>query len=101
MVLEINVASICASVPIFWPVLRPYLGAIFVTREYSVKHEPRELGVRSHERINSDGTGINSHYKDSFVMDLVDPFGSKDHDGAQSRAAGEGARKKTNLWHLV
>ncbi|KAK8129073.1 Satratoxin biosynthesis SC1 cluster protein 4 [Apiospora sp. TS-2023a] len=36
-VLEINVASICASVPIFWPVVAPYLGSIFVTHEVSVQ----------------------------------------------------------------
>ncbi|KAK6827220.1 hypothetical protein PG987_010561 [Apiospora arundinis] len=36
-VLEINAASICASVPIFWPVVAPYLGSIFVTHEVSVQ----------------------------------------------------------------
>ncbi|KAK7957677.1 hypothetical protein PG988_012525 [Apiospora saccharicola] len=36
-VLEVNVASICASVPIFWPVVAPYLGSIFVTHEVSVQ----------------------------------------------------------------
>lgn len=35
--LEINAASICASVPIFWPVVAPYLGSIFVTHEVSVQ----------------------------------------------------------------
>lgn len=36
-VLEINAASVCASVPIFWPMVAPYLGTIFVTREVSVQ----------------------------------------------------------------
>ncbi|KAK9423793.1 hypothetical protein SUNI508_03809 [Seiridium unicorne] len=40
--LECDCASICASVPIFWPVLSPYLGAIFVTQEVSVEHEYRD-----------------------------------------------------------
>lgn len=35
-VLEINAASVCASVPIFWPMVAPLLG-IFVTREVSVQ----------------------------------------------------------------
>jgi hypothetical protein len=36
-VLEINAASVCASVPIFWPMVAPLLGTIFVTREVSVQ----------------------------------------------------------------
>jgi hypothetical protein len=101
MVLEINVASICASVPIFWPVLRPYLGAIFVTREYSVKHEPREPSIASHERTGSGGTGLSSHYKDTFVMDLVDPFASRDGEVVQNRVGAANVGKKTRLWHPV
>ena len=36
-VLEVNVSSLCASVPIFWPVISPYLGTIFVTREIDIQ----------------------------------------------------------------
>ncbi|KAH8883058.1 hypothetical protein GQ53DRAFT_831013 [Thozetella sp. PMI_491] len=36
-VLEIQVASVLASVPIFWPVLKPFFGAIFVTHEINVQ----------------------------------------------------------------
>jgi hypothetical protein len=74
MVLEINVASICVSVPIFWPVLSPYLGAIFVTHEFSVKYETHE-GSRSRRRLGGQ-SWMNDHYKDSFIMDLVDPIGA-------------------------
>ncbi|KAH8199254.1 hypothetical protein TruAng_006594 [Truncatella angustata] len=45
--LECDCASICASVPIFWPVLSPYLGAIFVTQEVSVEHEYRDMDEES------------------------------------------------------
>jgi len=78
MVLEINVASICASVPIFWPVIRPLLGAIFVTREVIVKHEVRdeENDSRSSSRGQEGSEGdLNDHYKDSFLQGLVNPFG--------------------------
>ncbi|KAF3055118.1 hypothetical protein GL218_07726 [Daldinia childiae] len=34
--LEVNVASICASVPIFWPSLKARLDEIFVTREVTI-----------------------------------------------------------------
>ncbi|KAI1800229.1 hypothetical protein F4811DRAFT_540126 [Daldinia bambusicola] len=35
-VVEVNVASICASVPIFWPSLKARLDEIFVTREVTI-----------------------------------------------------------------
>ncbi|OTA99600.1 hypothetical protein M426DRAFT_324995 [Hypoxylon sp. CI-4A] len=34
--LEVNIASICASVPIFWPPLKARLDEIFVTREVTI-----------------------------------------------------------------
>ncbi len=74
MVLEVNVASICVSVPIFWPVLSPYLGAIFVTHEFSVKYEAHE-GSRSRRKLVGQ-SWMNDHYRDSFIMDLVDPIGA-------------------------
>ncbi|KAK0650001.1 hypothetical protein B0T16DRAFT_457361 [Cercophora newfieldiana] len=76
IVLEINVASICVSVPIFWPVISPYLGAIFVTHEFSVNYE---------EHSSSRDRGVNDHYKDSFIMDLVDPLGSSTNRYIRSR----------------
>ncbi len=40
-VLEVDCASICASVPVFWPVLRRQIGNIFVTKEIQITHEDR------------------------------------------------------------
>ncbi len=101
MVLEINVASICASVPIFWPVLRPYIGAILVTREFSVKHEVREnhaiTTISSQGKTNSE-TELNAHYKDSYVMDLVDPFGSKDGGFLEGGGSSDRRVKKSKGW---
>jgi hypothetical protein len=76
MVLEVNVASICASVPIFWPVIRPFLGVILVTREFSVKDEIR---IRREEAaISSSGHGaasseteLNTYYEDAYAMDAL------------------------------
>jgi len=83
MVLEVNVASICVSVPIFWPVISPYFGAIFVTHEFSVKYEEHS-GSRTHKRSGSDAW-VNDHYKDSYIMDLVDPLGSSTRGYIRSR----------------
>lgn len=34
--LEINLGSVCASVPVFWPVLTAQIGKIFVTQEVTI-----------------------------------------------------------------
>ncbi|KAK8081195.1 hypothetical protein PG997_009013 [Apiospora hydei] len=57
-VLEINVASICASVPIFWPVVAPYLGSIFVTHEVSVQ-------VVEYRDLESPASGGHNHHPGS------------------------------------
>ncbi|KAH8905664.1 hypothetical protein BR93DRAFT_978837 [Coniochaeta sp. PMI_546] len=99
MVLEVNVASICASVPIFWPVLRPYLGAIFVTREFSVKHEIRvtETSSLPSRGLPGSETELNTYYNDPYVTELVDPFSSKDV-GPKSRIGSENHKSKTKPW---
>ncbi|KAK0733137.1 hypothetical protein B0T26DRAFT_669574 [Lasiosphaeria miniovina] len=39
--MEVDIASICASVPVFWPLLRLYSANIFVTEEVEIRHETR------------------------------------------------------------
>ena len=39
--LEIDFASMCASVPVFWPVLEKQFGRIFITQEVVVTREAR------------------------------------------------------------
>ncbi|KAK0614708.1 hypothetical protein B0T14DRAFT_570612 [Immersiella caudata] len=86
IILEVNVASICVSVPIFWPVISPYLGAIFITHEFSVNYEERASSSRSgHGRSGSDAWVNDNYYKDSFIMDLVDPLGSSTNRYLKSR----------------
>lgn len=124
MILEVNVASICASVPIFWPVLRPLFGAIFVTREFSVKTEIREFDTLDSAALDAKfsrgGTGgssnnggsfsgrngseteLNMYYKDPYISDLVDPFrsaGTKDAPRVESTRKKDQGRKKG--WNLV
>jgi len=90
MVLEVNVASICVSVPIFWPVLSPYLGAIFVTHEFSVKFEDNDSSKsRTRKRGGRDEEWVNDHYRDSFILDLVDPIGSSARGFVSSRGSDE------------
>jgi hypothetical protein len=39
--LEINIASVCASVPVFWPVITARMDAIFVTHEVKITRDER------------------------------------------------------------
>ena len=107
-VLESEVASVCASVPIFWPVLGPYLGSIFVTREVSVEHEYRvrpgggkgpasggkDAGKLGHGRTGSEAE-LNRHYEDPYVLDQVMPFDHRRSRPVQSRISGSGAGGRT------
>ncbi|KAH7033035.1 uncharacterized protein B0I36DRAFT_104209 [Microdochium trichocladiopsis] len=40
-VVEVDMASMCASIPVFWPILQDSWGKIFVTQEVEVVHESR------------------------------------------------------------
>lgn len=99
--LEIDLAIICASMPIFWPVLESKLSQIFVTHEVHVTEHRRvstyglehELEHRS-SSIKSGRTGsghseaeltreeTRNHYKDQYVMAHVDPFAAEQIPGA-------------------
>ncbi|CAK7219473.1 hypothetical protein SCUCBS95973_003833 [Sporothrix curviconia] len=87
--LEVNLSSICASVPIFWPVLRQQVFRILVTKEVEITRD--EHGGGSTETDSSSGYGSddemgmiktkmgrtansNGHYGDSFIRDQVDPL---------------------------
>jgi hypothetical protein len=103
MILEVNVASICASVPIFWPVLSPYLGAIFVTHEFSVKHEIREItdsrSLPSRGQMGSE-TELNTYYSDPYITKMVDPFGGRDV-GPSSRVRAGSNGGKRRWWNFL
>jgi len=89
-VLEVDAASICASVPVFWPVLTQQLGKIFVTKEFAVVHEERydldtvhsptsRTGSEAelHSDLRSQPSKLSAketHYDDAFVMRQVDPL---------------------------
>lgn len=42
--LEVNIATVCASLPVFWPVIKENLGRIMVTYEVDVTRETRDVG---------------------------------------------------------
>ncbi|KAI2620250.1 hypothetical protein GGS26DRAFT_601808 [Hypomontagnella submonticulosa] len=56
--LEVDLASICASIPTFWPILSQGLfGGIFVTQEVRITHQHRRLSSDSYSSSSVAGAG--------------------------------------------
>lgn len=88
-VLEVDAAAVCASVPIFWPVLTQRLGDIFVTQEIEIRRETRyiidddesQFPAQAHSRSTSDaelkqtmsGT-TRTDAKGNYAMRSMDPL---------------------------
>ncbi|KAJ4294371.1 hypothetical protein N0V90_008061 [Kalmusia sp. IMI 367209] len=101
--LEIDLAIMCASMPIFWPVIEQSFAAIFVTKEiqiteqrrysfadhglaYELEHSDtmRRQGSMKSESATSreslviaremSGNELDEHYKDPYLAAQVDPF---------------------------
>ena len=88
----------CASMPVFWPVLEKSLSQIFVTNEVRISTEHRHIeeagrGYELDGRMGSiksmsgnsresltrepTRTDLNAHYKDQYILAQVDPFGNE------------------------
>ncbi|KAK8068556.1 hypothetical protein PG996_007668 [Apiospora saccharicola] len=83
--LEVNFATICASIPVFWPVLTARLDKVFVTREIKIERIHRfetvdedldgakaygddvelQRSVRTRSNSNSNGVGVGSGSRDN------------------------------------
>ncbi|KAF9738537.1 hypothetical protein PMIN06_001699 [Paraphaeosphaeria minitans] len=124
--LEIDLAIMCASMPIFWPVIEESFAAIFVTREiqiteqrrysfadrglaYELEHSDtmrRQASVKTQSTSRESlvvtrevsGKNLQEHYRDPYVTATVDPFG----DMAQERLAvrTDVAARKKDKWVL-
>lgn len=106
--LEMDFAIICASIPIFWPVIVASLPEIFVTQEVRVTHHQRipESGgmdfemerphsLKSHtsqEGLTKDTVLCKTDYGDRFVVEHV--LGKV----PESTAIEAGRRNKKNGW---
>ncbi|KAI1372497.1 hypothetical protein F4677DRAFT_264072 [Hypoxylon crocopeplum] len=119
-VLEVDAASICASVPIFWPVLRDLeWGKIFVTQEVNITRETRYMEDdedrltrnTTHSRTGSEADlgGNHSHkgsrnketyYQDSYVLSQVDPLRTS-VDRVHVSARGDTAKGSSNKWMKI
>ncbi|CCF41700.1 hypothetical protein CH063_11903 [Colletotrichum higginsianum] len=103
---EVDVAMIASSVPIFWPVLRQRFPGIFVTKEVEVTREVRRLEsveldddvgaeegrrsrVGSEASLRQENRGGEGLYRDEFIANQVDPF-RKSKSVVTEVKAGEG-----------
>lgn len=86
---EVYVASLCASIPFFWPIIAQQINKIMVMYEFNVSSEPRYQEEEEIELTNAksapsmigstkgstkESTIEVQHYKDDFIGQQVDPF---------------------------
>lgn len=67
-VLEVDAAAVCASVPIFWPVLSNKLGGIFVTQEIEIRRETRFFQMDEEEAAVGGGRHGHGHGHGAVMM---------------------------------
>lgn len=118
--LEIDLAIICASMPVFWPVLEAKISQIFVIREVRVSIERRmeeERGLEyelqhgrsikrfrsssgnSEEALTTENTSdLDKHYNDQYVVAQVDPLAEENAPGARTET--EIQSKPKPKWRL-
>ncbi|KAH9905258.1 hypothetical protein F4778DRAFT_698996 [Xylariomycetidae sp. FL2044] len=119
--IECIAAAICASIPVFWPVLTAQIDAIFVTHEIKITRDHRysdegynEIELQhgsEHSRAGSE-TSLNhipskqgrektSHYLDDFIQDQVDPLRAKTAFAVESEVKADGpkGKKSMSLFH--
>ncbi|CAJ2503364.1 Uu.00g107580.m01.CDS01 [Anthostomella pinea] len=102
--MEVTGASICASVPVFWPVLTARIEEILVTREIQITRAHRFSGdgddrvELQHSRTGSEASlaplGKQVHYNDDFVRDQVDPLRQKPSYAVESEITAGGPGKQ-------
>ncbi|CAK7204611.1 hypothetical protein SEUCBS139899_007369 [Sporothrix eucalyptigena] len=97
--LEVNLASICASVPIFWPVLRQQVFRILVTKEVEITRDERAEDVNGYDsdedEIEKSKKNKNGHYDDSFIRDQVDPLRPGTSAGVETQVRSETAHTRS------
>lgn len=96
--LEVDVATICASLPVFWPVLQNIdMSQILVTKEVKVTLEHRRLSTGGTDN-DPDDDGIElqrsqsglqtqsskGYYEDPYVAQQVNPFKEPEEFGSRA-----------------
>ncbi|KAF4780741.1 hypothetical protein HER10_EVM0001734 [Colletotrichum scovillei] len=98
-ILEIDMAAICASLPVFWPVLQNSMGMIFVTHEVKVTTETVET-TRSRDddeclELSNGGAGSNGSFSYSQQSPALDTEGLIEQYKQQTDIFGSYLKGKT------
>lgn len=79
--LEVHLATICASLPVFWPVIKENLGRILVTREVDVTRETRDFSTINNTWEDSDIYALEAvpstqkpHLDQRYMLSHIDPL---------------------------
>lgn len=68
--LEVSLATVCASLPVFWPVMKFNWGTIFVTYEVSVTREENYVELDEAQEPRDRIDPWNAHLKGPYVHDI-------------------------------
>lgn len=68
--LEVSLATVCASLPVFWPVMKFNWGTIFVTYEVSVTREENYVELDEAQAPRDRIDPWNAHLKGPYVHDI-------------------------------
>lgn len=103
-VLEVNLATICASLPVFWPVISENLGRILVTREVDVTRETRDFSTINNMWEDSDTYALEAvhsaqkqHLDQRYMLAHIDPLQDEKPTTTTVMAAGQPANGGTGL----
>jgi hypothetical protein len=103
-VLEVNLATICASLPVFWPVINENLGRILVTHEIDVTRETRDFSNFNHHWEDSDTYALEAvssaqklHPDQRYMLSQIDPLQEEKPSTTTVMAMGQQANSATVL----
>ncbi|KAK1997724.1 hypothetical protein LX36DRAFT_577859 [Colletotrichum falcatum] len=99
-ILEIDIAAICASLPVFWPMLQVSMGSIFVTREVKVTTEAAEAHAEDDDCLEMEG-GSFSLCQQAMLNDtagLVDPAAYGAHSPTAQTSPEPSPKKETVIF---
>lgn len=68
--LEVSLATVCASLPVFWPVMKFNWGTIFVTYEVTVTREENYVELDEAQAPRDRIDPWNAHLKGPYVHDI-------------------------------
>lgn len=127
--IEVKITAICASVPVFWPVLSSSIDKIFVTQEIKITRVQRysteddaddqielnnSMGALAHGRSESLHSKAGSetsivgmsrpekkvHYQDNYVIDQVDPL-RRNNFAVESEVVSQSIKKQRSRQNIT